>query len=266
MNNKVEAAGKADFIKIKNKLKWWQKLLRLLTVLSVTAIVVTFVYFVLEDFGILEKINTVEKLREIILSAGIWSYVVFFVFQFLQVTFIPIPSALSTLVGVLIFGPWVAFIYSTVAILSGSIFAFYLGKNFGTRIIRWVAGEHDANKFRERMSRCKYVFCLLLMIPFTPDDIICLVAGTTDINYRFFLTCTLIIRPINIFCLCFFGSGSIIPFNSFGLPIWIIFIAVMAILFVLVIKYQQAIENKLNKLTAKITLKRNNKKANKKTS
>ena len=91
-------------------------------------------YFIIKSTGILTTFNNLQELKQIIKSAGFWSYSVFAVLQFLQVTLIPLPASLTTIAGVIIFGPLIAFIISTLSIILGSIFAYACGKFLGEKI------------------------------------------------------------------------------------------------------------------------------------
>ncbi|MDR0850823.1 MAG: VTT domain-containing protein [Christensenellaceae bacterium] len=233
-----------------------RKVLRGLMLFGVIGIVVLIGYTVLEHFNLLEKIDSVEEIRKLILSAGALSYVMFFALQFLQVTFLPIPSMLTTLAGTVIFGPLTSFIYSTCAILTGSLVAFWLGRRYGIKVLGWIAGKEDATKFRDKLSRCKYMFCLMLLFPFSPDDLLCLIAGTTTMTKKFFVTSVCIFRPIAIFFTCFFGGGFVIPFKGYWFILWGALAVAICILFFLSVKYQQKIEETINRLSYKVSLKK----------
>ena len=89
-------------------------------------------YFILKYVGFFKKFNNLQEIKNLIRSAGFWSYSVFAVLQFLQVTLIPLPASVTTIAGVIIFGPLVAFLISTLSIILGSIFAYFCGKTFIT--------------------------------------------------------------------------------------------------------------------------------------
>lgn len=237
-----------------------QKILRLVLTICVVALIVLAVYLPLELSGTLDKIDSVEELKEVILSGGAYSYIIFFILQFLQVTVLQIPSIVSVLAGTLIFGPWVSFAISFVAVMFGSIFAFFLGKKVGTKLINWIVGKEEGEKWATKLEKGKYVFFLMMLFPVFPDDILCLIAGTTAMTYKFFIITNLITRPISIACTCFLGSGMLIPFSGWGIPVWIALLAIVAIAFFVSIKYQSKIEEKITLIGEKLTKK--NKKEN----
>lgn len=233
--------------------KFFKMLLKLTIALLGIAGLVAIVFLILKKTGALDKIDDVTDLKNTIKSYGIWSRLFFFALQFLQVTFIPLPSALTTLAGTIVFGPFQAFVISVIAIFFGSLLAFFLGKKFGKPLVKWIVGD-DFERLEEKLSKGKYMFFLMLLFPLFPDDTLCLLAGASNMTYRFFINCVLIARPISIFCLCFVGSGSLIPFSSWGIPVWIVMLLCLAVLMIFSIKKQDEIEKILGKLNTKIKI------------
>lgn len=232
-----------------------QKVVKLLITIGIILLVCLAVYLPLQLTGTINKINSAEKLKEVILSGGAYSYLIYFSIQFLQVTFLPLPAFVTTVPGTWVFGPWVAFGISFLAIMAGTIFAFFLGRKIGKPIINWIVGEKDAVKWNEKLEKGKFVFFLMMLFPFFPDDILCLLVGATNMSFKFFLVTNLISRPIGIACTCFLGSGILIPFSGWGIPVWIVLIALMGIAFYLSWKYQKQIENFVTSLGVKISKK-----------
>jgi len=227
------------------------KILRSLIVVGIIAIIVLAVFLPLYFSGVLEKIRSVDQLKEFILSSGIWSYLIFFAIQFLQATFLPIPAAVTTVAGVLVFGPWTTCALSFVSVMLASLFSFFLGKKFGKKVVVWIAGEDDYNKWAEKLGKGKYVFFLMMLFPVFPDDILCMIVGTTNMTWRFFTITNLITRPIGIACTCFLSSG-IIPFTGWWIALWIVLALACVALFILSYKYQPQIENFILKLSGKL--------------
>lgn len=162
-------------------------------------------YYLFKNTGWIGKFSNVAELKVILSSAGFWSYAVFAVMQFLQVSIIPMPASVSTIVGVICFGPWIAFGISLLAILFGSIVAYIFGRVFGSKLIYWIVGKERGEEFCKLLLRGKWAFFVMMLLPLFPDDILCLVAGACGMNFRFFLVTNLITRTIGIFCLCFLG-------------------------------------------------------------
>lgn len=230
------------------------KILKLSIILVVFVLIALAIYLPLKLSGTLDKISSAEELKNIILEAGIYSYIIFFIIQFLQVVLLPIPAFATTVAGTLVFGPLLASIISLVSVVSASIFAFFIGRRFGKKLVIWILGEEDTEKWRAKLERGKYVFFLMMLFPIFPDDILCLVVGaTTTISYKFFIITNIITRPFAIFGTAYLGSGHLIPFSGWGIPVWIVLVAIGAFVFYLSIKYQPQIEDFINKLAHKLT-------------
>ena len=125
----------------------------------------------------------------------------------------------------------------------GSAFAFLLGRNFGKKLIVFMVGEETYHKWTKVLTDAKYAFFVMMLMPIFPDDILCLVAGVTDMTWTFFAVTILLTRPIGIFMTCYLGSGDIIPFSGWGLAVWAVFGAFVVTIVVLSLKYGSQIEN-----------------------
>ena len=231
------------------------KIIKTLVVVFLLAAIVLAIYLPLKFTGALEKIDSAEKLRDVINGYGVYSYIAYFIIQFLQTTILPIPAIITTVAGTLIFGPWITIALSLSAILLGSSFSFFLGKKIGRKIVVWIAGEKDTLKWEEKLSKGKYVFFLMMLFPLFPDDILCIVVGTTNMSWKFFLITNIITRPISIIMTAFLGSGTIIPFSGWGIPVWIVLVLLALFCFYISIRYQEKIENFVLKLSGKMSKK-----------
>lgn len=232
------------------------KIVKSLIILLILVIIILAIYLPLKLTGLLEEIDSAEKLRDVIQGGGAYSYIIFFLIQLLQVTFIPLPATLTTIAGLLAFeNIWITFGLSLFAVILGSVFAYFLGYKIGRRLVFWVVGKKEAIKWEMKLKRGKYVFFLMMLFPFFPDDILCIIAGCIGMSFKFFLITNFITRPIIILTTCLFGSGSIIPFSGWGIPVWIILILIGIIAFYLGYKYQRQIENFIYKVSYKITKK-----------
>ncbi len=235
-----------------------KKILRISLVILLVIGLVTLIYFVLVWTGLWEKLNSVDKFRRMILGLGFWGRFAFVLFQFLQVTLIPIPSPILIIAGSIIYGPFQATLLSLAGILLGSAFAFFLGRFFGEKIIRFMVGKESANKWKKFLNNCKFSFVIMMLLPCFPDDILCLVAGVTNMSWQFFMITQLIARPIGIFSVSYFSSGKIIPYHGWGLIVWGVIITLSLVLIYLSTKYSKEIENFLTRSLNRITNKNKN--------
>ena len=82
-----ESSNKKD----KKELSLKSKIIRTTIVILIIAGIIVLGYYILIWTGVWEKVNTAEKLRELILSWGFWGRLGYVFISFLQVTFIPLP-------------------------------------------------------------------------------------------------------------------------------------------------------------------------------
>ena len=72
-----------------------------------------------------------------------------------------------------------------------------------------------ADKYLELIQRKRDIFLILVFLfPFFPDDLICILAGLTDIPLRRFVVIVLFTRPWGLLVSCALG-GSVL-----NIPIW----------------------------------------------
>jgi len=238
--------NKKDKTKQKNN-----RILKWAIVIFVLVSVFLICFFVFKATGLWEKVNSIEKIRKIVESGGVFSFVIFMLLQILQTTILQIPSILVTIAGSVIFGRWTAFLLSFVSVMLGSILMFWIGRKGGRKFLNWIAGEESAEKWIEKMTNGKYLFFLMMMFPLFPDDILCAVAGVTNMSFNFFFWTNVLARGLGIACAVFFGSGAVIPFTGWGLIVWgVIFILITA-LFYISIRYKEKIDVTISKFFKK---------------
>lgn len=215
---------------------------------SVLLTIVYLLYFVLVKTNILQQITSFEDLRQLILGYGGWGIITYIVINLLQCIVIPVPTTLTVLVGTAIYGPLVAFIYATIGVILGSSIAFLIGRYCSRPTINWIFGADKVAKYQNILNkRASLILFLTLVLPFFPDDLICMMAGISNIKYTKFLGISIVARGVGLASISFLGSGKIIPFNTpLGITIWIIIGAVILSSIIIVIKNRKKIIRFLN--------------------
>lgn len=179
-------------------------------------------YYLLVKTNMLEQITSFEDLRQLILDFGGWGIITYIVINLLQCVIIPIPTTLTVLVGTAIYGPFVAFLYASIGVLIGSSIAFCIGRYCSRPVINWIFGEEKINKYQGLLNnRTEIILFLTLLLPLFPDDLICMLAGVTNIKYSKFLLISFVARGVGLATISYFGSGKIIPFSGWGIAVWI---------------------------------------------
>ncbi|MFA5674967.1 MAG: TVP38/TMEM64 family protein [Christensenellales bacterium] len=190
-----------------------------------------------------------EHLKQYVSSFGVLAPLAFFLLQFFQVVFAPIPGGVTTAVGGMLFGFVYGFIISIVSVILGSICAFYLGRWFGRPLVERIAGKQAVEKYLLTVSsRQRVMLFLMFLLPFFPDDLLCMVAGLSAMRIKTFFIIILFSRPWGFAIFAFLGS------NALSLPFWVwIAIAVLAVIAVYIaIKYASQIEERARKSLEKL--------------
>ena len=215
--------------------------------LSIILILLTTVFlYVFKITGVLDKIDSVKEFREYISSFGNYAVILFIVIQFLQVVILPLPSFITVGAGVLLFGPFRGAIFSFIGIFTGSTLAYFIGKIFGVKVVKWLVGEDNLKKgLKSIQGRDKIILTFMFLFPFFPDDLLCFVAGITMMSPSFFIVMILLTRLITIFVSSYSMNNSIIPYNTWwGILIWILFFIFTAFIMWFVYKKGDIIERK----------------------
>lgn len=229
---------------------FWNKLaiLKSAFVLLILAIVVLIAFIVISEVGHLndyesdeEKINGLVK---IISDTGAWGMVVYVIIQILQVVILPLPAVVCYVPGSIIWGAPMATLLASIGVIIGSVIAYFIGRIWGKKAVIWIAGKETTEKYSAYFGkRGKGIFVIMQILPFFPDDILCMVAGLTSMNFVFFIIVMCTVRPAIISVYCFLGSGDIIPFSGWGIYVWVAIFAVCIALAVLSFKYQDKFES-----------------------
>ena len=224
------------------------KIMRTLLFLIILTVIFVLCYFILRWTGLWEKVNSIDKIRDIVARGGAFSFIIFIVFQILQTTVLQIPAMFVTIAGAVIFGRWQAFLMSYIAIMIGSIIMFWIGRKAGRSFLYWLVGKEAGEMWIKRLSNGKYLFFLMMLFPMFPDDILCVVAGITNMSFPFFFWTNILARGLGTLCTVYLGSGAIIPYHGWGLVVWGVLIVVMLVLFYLSVKFKDKIDILISKI------------------
>ena len=188
-------------------------------------------------------------------KTGIWGPLIYILIQFLQVTFIPIPSAITTAAGMAAFQNLpLVFVCSLVGMMLGSMLAFVLGRVFGVKLLIWMVGPKAYNKYQKMLKgRDKMMLFMMFLLPVFPDDLLCIFAGVTTMSYMTFFIMQIVTRPITIIgqTVTFDIMGKIPLTTWWGILLWILIGIAVVAMFVCLWKYSDKLENWLVKLITK---------------
>ena len=155
------------------------------------------IYFI--NLGVFKDINA---LRGLVGNSVILGPIVFILLQILQVVIPIIPGGVSSAAGVLIFGPYLGFVYNYVGISIGSVIIFLLGRRYGKPFILSMISDKTYDKYigwLDTQGRFEKLFALAIFLPVAPDDALCLMAGLTNMSVKKFTLIILLAKPASIF-------------------------------------------------------------------
>ncbi|MBQ3089710.1 MAG: TVP38/TMEM64 family protein [Oscillospiraceae bacterium] len=218
----------------------WKKLLILIPVivLAVVALVL------LPRLGLHEF--SPEAIRDWVADKSPYSELVFLALQMTSVIVAPIPSNVMATAGGLLFGFPKGFVITIAAVTLGSLTTFTLAKLLGREAVQRLLATKLDPKYMDLLQRKQDVFLwMAFLFPFFPDDMICILAGLTDISYPKFIAIVLLARPWGLLFASALG-GSALSLPGWSIPILAI---LLAGLFYLGMKYGDRIEETImNKL------------------
>lgn len=191
-----------------------------------------------------------KKIIEIIKNSGAFAPIVYAVVQFLQVTFIPINSTPVTVAGSLLFDWWLCLILTLVGQIGGSVLAFWIGRKWGLKAVYKFAKQQTVEKWRGKMKgREKTTLIFMFLLPVFPDDLLCLLAGLTDMRYSTFFGVQVLSRTMAALW-TIFGTKLVALLARLGIQwYWWLTIGVAAgVAMTLIVVYQDKISEWLLKI------------------
>ncbi len=198
--------------------------------------------------GFFEAVHSINSMRAYIEHFSTHSYIIYFIVQLASVIIAPIPSNVTALAGAALFGSIPAFLLTYAAVVLGAVLVFQLARILGQPFVERFISRRDMDKYMEVIRRKENIFFIMaFLLPGFPDDLLCFLAGLTEMPLKRFAIIVALCRPWGLLVSCMLG-GSILEF-----PIWaIVLIVLLAIvLFVIAMKYgdrwEESILKKLKK-------------------
>ena len=142
-----------------------------------------------------------QKLQAFLLQAGIIAPIIFIIIQIVQCVIPIIPGGVSTVIGVIVFGPVFGFIYNYIGICIGSLFNFMIARQYGKETIIKITSQEQYDRYvswLEKGQTFDKLFALAILLPCAPDDILCYLAGLTPMSYMKYILIILLCKPWSI--------------------------------------------------------------------
>ena len=112
-----------------------------------------------------------------------------------------LPGGLGCPAGVVLFGPWMGFVYNYTGICIGSLMAFAIARSCGRPLLYRMFPQTLIDKYDRwagEKNRFARWFAFLIFIPVAPDDYLCFLAGTTEISWKLYTAIILLCKPFSI--------------------------------------------------------------------
>ena len=140
---------------------------------------------------------------------GAGAALVFLFVQFLQVVVAPIPGQFVGVLGGFVFGFWKGLLLNVAGNAIGSLSAILLTRVLGKRFMRPFVPAQVQEKFDEAVRRGGLSnFFMLFLLPGTPKDSICFMAGMTRIAVLRLLAVNSLCRLPGLIVLTFTGAAA----------------------------------------------------------
>lgn len=125
-----------------------------------------------------------EFTHQVIQRWGVFAPLAFIAIQALQVVIAPIPGDVTGVLGGFAFGQWLGFIYSTIGLTIGSLFAFWLGRRLGAPFVRRVTGPAMWERLGFVVEAEGAILCFIIfLVPGLPKDTLCYLFGVSPIPF-----------------------------------------------------------------------------------
>lgn len=146
--------------------------------------------------------RSTTSLQRFIQQFGEYAVVIFILLQIIQVIIPILPGGISSVVGLLMFGNGWGLLYSCIGLIIGEAIGFLLVRYYGVSFVQLILSPKKYQKFDQLLTQktkdIKKVLCLTMLIPFAPDDLVCLVAGLTKISFKEYIQIVLLLKPWSV--------------------------------------------------------------------
>lgn len=207
-------------------------------ILSIYGLTIFFlsVLWIAESFGLIAILRDPDRYERFLKEWGILLPVVYILLQVVQVLFLPVPILFSVLTGLRLFGLFGTILYVFIGVFCGSVIAFLIGRKWGNKGVSWLVGAEKLNSWQAKLrGKDSILLAAMFLLPFFPDDLLCLLAGLSTITLSRFLLMMSCTRAISVIGICL--SIEFLPLNTWwGIAAWVGIILVLGIAFLVIYK------------------------------
>ncbi|MFC7076007.1 TVP38/TMEM64 family protein [Haloarcula halophila] len=146
-------------------------------------------------------------LRQRLSGLGIYAPLAFVTLQTVQVILAPIPGQVLGGVGGYLFGTLAGTAYSLLGVTVGSAIVFGLARRYGRPYVERVLDPAALDRWDGFVERGGVAgLFVLFLLPTFPDDLLCLVAGLSELRLRTFLVLVVVGRAPSFLAVAYAGE------------------------------------------------------------
>lgn len=159
-------------------------------------LLVTVVALVMVGEPLIRFVSDAETFRAWVEANTGWSRIAYIGMLIFQVVFAVIPGGAFEVAGGYAFGALEGTVLSVIGTTVGSTLVFLLVKRYGLKyVLLFFSREQlDSARFMHNEKRLDLIVFIAFLIPGTPKDLLCYVAGLTDMKLLHWITITSIAR------------------------------------------------------------------------
>jgi len=151
---------------------------------------------------------TRSRLEGLVRGAGAWGPLAVIGLQIAQILIAPIPGVFVPILAGVLYGPVAGVVIIIVGTVLGSGIAFAIGRRAGLPLIRRWIGDRNVEKAQNLVGGRRWLaLALIFLLPFTPSDAICFVAGMIGMKTGRFAPAVLLGRVPKDVALVLAGAG-----------------------------------------------------------
>ena len=193
-----------------------------------------FLFFIYIGYEYYFKYSYILKnpniLKEVILSYGNFSILVFIFMQVLQVVAFFIPGEFIQIAGGYIFGTFLGGLISLMGITLGSIMVYFISNKYGKPFVEKLISKKEVKFFKKilKAGSKRIIVLMFYLIPGIPKDALAYICGVSNISFKDFFVYSTLGRIPGIFISSYFGqkiySRDVTSLITIGVTMSILFI------------------------------------------
>ncbi len=194
-------------------------------------------------------LSDVQRVRRFVISFGVWAPLALISLEITQVVLAPIPGGVVDLASGYLFGPGWGTLYSMIGLMSGTTIALSLARCFGRPLVERLVPLRTLDRLDcYARHRGTFFFLLLFLMPFTPNDVVCFLAGLTPLPLSILILIAAVGRFPGVLMTNLVGANLAKLTSSQLILVGVLLALAMLSLW----KYQERLEESLLRLIARL--------------